>query len=234
MKKLRTIIIGDVHGCIDEFTELLKKVQYDNKTDEVILVGDLIDRGPDSVAVVRKCRELKLKCTLGNHEIKFLNWAKNSNSYPPDDRKHYYYLNKDDIAYMNAMPLYIEISHNLYVIHGGAEPGIPIKDQSEDSLCFRRYTDLNGDFLSLKKVMTEQVKDYKFWTEFWTGPESIIYGHNVNLSGPKIDKYNDDVYCYGIDTGACFGGYLTAMILDNNKIDFVKVKSKEYCKIGFF
>lgn len=54
--KLRTIIVGDIHGCIDELNELIKTISYDKKTDRLILLGDLIDRGPDSVGVVQRAR----------------------------------------------------------------------------------------------------------------------------------------------------------------------------------
>ena len=72
MEIKRHIFIGDIHGCLDEFNELLNKLSYDPKEDRLILLGDLIDRGPDSVGVVRKARELRLECVMGNHEHKYI------------------------------------------------------------------------------------------------------------------------------------------------------------------
>ena len=66
METKRTIIVGDVHGCIDEFDELVNLVSYDKTRDRLILLGDLIDRGPDSVAVVKRAREMNLECVMGN------------------------------------------------------------------------------------------------------------------------------------------------------------------------
>lgn len=52
----RIIIIGDVHGCIDELRALLRKCHYRQGVDRLISVGDLVGKGPDSVAVVRLIR----------------------------------------------------------------------------------------------------------------------------------------------------------------------------------
>jgi hypothetical protein len=52
----RTIIVGDVHGCIDELRALLRKCHYRQGVDRLISVGDLIGKGPDSFACVRLIR----------------------------------------------------------------------------------------------------------------------------------------------------------------------------------
>jgi predicted MPP superfamily phosphohydrolase len=74
---MRRIIIGDVHGCIDELEELIYTLNI-NTYDSIFFIGDLIDRGPDSVAVVKKCYALSIdyevKLILGNHEEKFLRY----------------------------------------------------------------------------------------------------------------------------------------------------------------
>jgi predicted phosphodiesterase len=52
----RVIIIGDVHGCMDELTDLLEEVGYTEENDTVILVGDLVDKGPYSLEVCPTAR----------------------------------------------------------------------------------------------------------------------------------------------------------------------------------
>ena len=49
----RVIVVGDVHGCLEELRELLDKVQYNNATDILLFTGDLGNRGPYSVQVSR-------------------------------------------------------------------------------------------------------------------------------------------------------------------------------------
>ena len=48
---MSTYVIGDVHGCFDQFIRLLEKINYDTSNDQIILTGDLINRGPKSLAV---------------------------------------------------------------------------------------------------------------------------------------------------------------------------------------
>jgi hypothetical protein len=57
------------------------------------------------------------------------------------------------------------------------------------------------------------------WAARWSGPQSVVYGHMVHdLTTPRIDRPADDVWCYGIDTGCCFGGHLTALILPERRL----------------
>jgi hypothetical protein len=79
----RTVVIGDVHGCLEELKELLAEIAaYDDGRglpkgrDRLIFVGDLVDRGPDPVGVVHFVQDLGAACVLGNHEEKHVRWAK--------------------------------------------------------------------------------------------------------------------------------------------------------------
>ena len=54
----RYVVIGDVHGCLRELESLLEKVGYAPATDQLVFVGDLVDRGPFSAQVVRFVRRM--------------------------------------------------------------------------------------------------------------------------------------------------------------------------------
>jgi bis(5'-nucleosyl)-tetraphosphatase (symmetrical) len=232
METKRTIFVGDVHGCIDEFNELLRKVSYDPKTDRLILLGDLIDRGPDSVAVVRKARELRLECLMGNHEHKYIKWFRSQGTRVDvyDKRAFYTELADQDITYIHDMPTYIELD-DIIAVHAGLKPGIAISSQTKDDLMYLRYTDAGRKFISLKKInkLGKEATGARFWTEFWSGPKSVVYGHNVHsYEDPLIEEVAPGVFCYGIDTGCCFGGRLTALIWESREIVQVQAKRAYY------
>lgn len=66
--------IGDLQGCLTEFDALLAKIQYDRHQHRLWLCGDLINRGPDSIGVIRRIQELPVEpvIVLGNHDLHFL------------------------------------------------------------------------------------------------------------------------------------------------------------------
>ena len=70
---MSTYVIGDVHGCFDQFIRLVKKIDYDSKKDQIILTGDLVNRGPKSLDVLNYCMADKNVTTvLGNHDLYLL------------------------------------------------------------------------------------------------------------------------------------------------------------------
>jgi len=226
-----TIIIGDIHGCLTEFDEILKLADHKSPNVRIICVGDFIDRGPDSLGVVRRAKELKLEGVRANHEDRLFKWLDNKKSRY---QNCYSQFNEDDINYLKSLPYYIKLD-DLLIVHAGIKPNISLEQQKRDDLINLRYTDENRNFISLRKIdkLGIQATNAKFWTEFGPFKTNVIYGHNVySLSEIKLDKYDDGYSCYGIDTGCCFGGFLTAINWSTKEL--IQVKAKEvYYKPGF-
>ena len=70
-------VMSDIHGCYDEFRALLKKINFNHQTDQLYLVGDLINRGPQSLAVMDYLLEYQTSIfpVLGNHDLSYLVYA---------------------------------------------------------------------------------------------------------------------------------------------------------------
>ena len=91
--KGRLIAVGDIHGCHAEFEELLERLAL-REHDRLVLLGDLVNRGPDSRRVIQLARRHATVALLGNHELRLLNFRKT------DDPTH---LKKSDYATLEQL-----------------------------------------------------------------------------------------------------------------------------------
>jgi serine/threonine protein phosphatase 1 len=201
----RQIIIGDIHGCYNDLLRLLDKISP-SESDTVVALGDIIDRGPDSVRVLNLFRSRQnFESIIGNHERKHITGYY---SYAQEITKIQFGTEYPEaINWLKKLPYYREYESAI-VIHAAIEPGIPLENQREEVLC--------GSSSGEKYL--KNIFNGTPWYEFYEGSKPIIFGHNV-FDGSAL-VYGDKVY--GIDTGACHGGYLTAITLPDFKMYSVK------------
>lgn len=231
----RTIVIGDLHGCLREAEELLEKCNA-RPEDRVIFLGDLIDRGVDSAGCVDlamriEARQGEQACILGNHEEKILFYRDveekkgHVNVTIPTHIATRQQLKAHHYEYLRQLPLFIRLpEHNAVCVHAGVYPGRSIEQQDVRHLLHAQMIqpyDKHGNLThNMKSTWSSKVPHdefgWRFWTEFWDGPERIIFGHSV-LNKPLI---TDKVV--GLDGGGCFGLELWALVLPENKIVSVK------------
>jgi serine/threonine protein phosphatase 1 len=76
------IIIGDIHGCYFTFLALLGKIKSEYPNDEIVLCGDLVDRGPSSAQIVQWVIDKNIKCVQGNHEQMMYTDMDGTTEYP--------------------------------------------------------------------------------------------------------------------------------------------------------
>ena len=67
-KNHRTIVVGDVHGSLLGFERFLKKIEHNPKRDTLVMAGDIVAKGPQSLKAIDRLIELRAKCVRGNHD----------------------------------------------------------------------------------------------------------------------------------------------------------------------
>lgn len=213
-------VIGDIHGRHDLLMRLLGTI---DDTQTIICVGDYVDRGDESAAVLRAlAARPDIICLLGNHEEMMLNFIdtpeKSGNRWMrygglqtiasfgvggvhegageevmKQARDALVLAMGDDlIAWLRRLKKY-HISGNVAVVHAGADPYIPIEDQSGHILIWGH------------PAFGTVARPDKMW---------VIHGHTI-VGAPTITHG-----CVAIDTGAYATGTLTAVMVSSQGFDF--------------
>lgn len=217
----RLIAIGDIHGCHAEFAEMLQRLAP-TSADRFVLLGDLVNRGPDSTKVIDLARSLKAVALLGNHELRLLNYwhTKDRGLLKEMDEETFERMRPEDWAYLEAMALTHEApEYDTVFVHGGFVPGRPWQEQPADVVTSVQVIDQNG-----KPRRRSECPDRPPWADLWTGPPFVVYGHTPR---PEIYRLKWSV---DIDTGCVMGGHLTAYILPENRYVQVKARKNYYAE----
>ncbi len=217
--KGRTIAIGDIHGCADEFEELIDKLAP-QRADRMILLGDLVNRGPDSARVIALARARAHRALLGNHELRLLNYRRTGD--PTHLKKSDYetlkQLSAKDWAYLAQMPLTYSVPElQAVLVHGGFMPGRPWRGQP--GRVVTRIQVIGPDGEPHKR---SEFPDAPHWSEKWQGPPFVIYGHT-----PRPEPSRQQ-WSLGIDTACVQGGMLTACILPGKELVQVPAHAPYY------
>ena len=206
----RLIVYGDIHGCLDEFKLLRKKINPTKKDIEVV-VGDFLNKGPYSIETMKYIKKNKIISIMGNNEARVIRYIKDKENGNKHLDKVVDGLKKGDIKFIKSLPYFLKIK-NITIVHGGIPFDVKLnkkltKEQKKE-LTMLRYYDKDLNSLSWR----EKDKLYKYWAELYDGREGfVVYGHNP-FKKPRIDKY-----AVGIDTGCVYGGKLTAIIFKKKK-----------------
>lgn len=120
--------VGDIQGCFDPLRRLLETVAFDPASDRLWCTGDLVNRGPDSLAVLRFAKGLGDACisVLGNHDLHLLNLAAGGPVYRRDTLRDI--LDAPDagelLDWLRRLPLmFDDAGLGLAMVHGGLHPG---------------------------------------------------------------------------------------------------------------
>ena len=244
---MRKIFIGDVHGMLDELVALVELIKP-TPDDTLVFVGDLVDKGPNSAEVVKWVRNLKSFTNVilvkGNHEWKHERFRKKvlagdlsgamALKGAEELREITEALDGGDIAFLESSPGYFRIGKYL-VVHGGipgtmttlpASPnmgGLSSKGRAPfEIMMMTRFLDQStGEML----VLGYQKVGDPYWAEVYDGRFGrVVFGHEPFMKGPQVFPH-----AVGLDTGAVYGGGLTAMVVEAEGVEhFVSVPSRAF------
>lgn len=205
--------IGDIHGSLQKLRDLMTQCRRhaDGRAATFVFLGDYIDRGPDSRGVIDALMDLQSRqpdrviALKGNHEAVALeiadgetdpeHWLREGGvatlrSY---DIEHPRDLPDEHIAWLRSLPFCHDDGHRFFV-HAGVDPEKPLGAQCDHDLIWIREPFLSDE------------RDYG---------RLIVHGHTPQLSGQPDFRGNR----LNLDTGAVFGGALTAAAFDRAKRD---------------
>jgi serine/threonine protein phosphatase 1 len=213
------IAVGDIHGRFDLLERFLDHVKGTEAI--VILLGDLIDRGPDDVKVLNRVKSLldnpssfglsNFYALMGNHEAMFVDalegnsqelllWLNNGGNFEamPDLQEH--------VGWVKELPLYMTIDDTMF-IHAGVYPGQdPFKVANSDK--WQNLVWLREPFMTVGPQFEKWSPNLK----------RVVHGHtpyfeNDLMGQVNVSREGDRI---GIDTGAYFSGILTSYNVTKN------------------
>lgn len=207
--------IGDIHGSLESLERLMDKINPDLTRDRLVFVGDYIDRGLQSREVVDYIIRLKnlappgqIILLKGNHEAMLLDFLEggpaemfifNGGMVTVEQYWGDAWVGREGLAlppdhaqFFQDLELYYETPDYLFV-HGGLKPGVPLAEQVEDDLLWIR-----GEFITSQEDFGRRV----------------VFGHTP-FKRPLIMPNK-----IGIDTGAVYGNFLTALKLPGEEFFF--------------
>ena len=214
----RFICIGDIHGCYDQLIDLLEKCKYNKKTDIIISCGDLCDRGYNNVDVLKFFIEApNVYSVLGNHDDKLrrhllgnkVKIGKSLQTSLDEISIKCDLIYKEKISnYLNNLPHIIRLpdfnNKPLYVVHAGFDAKYTPDKQTPETCIYIRGIDPKNYFDESKGI----------WFDFLDGTYTVLSGHIVS----KTVQPNPSVFC--LDGGACHGGVLRALVINNSLNNF--------------
>jgi protein phosphatase len=220
-------IIGDVHGCADELVELLARLGYEVRLTgtgakrraittaphgrRVIFVGDFVDRGPNSMDVLRIAMAMvgvgQALAVVGNHDDRFLRWLKGHDvklSHGLQGTVAQYEAEGEDFhaairPFLESLPYHLWLDDGaLVVAHAGVKPEM-LGRTSPAVRSFCLYGDTSG------KLDSDGLPVRFNWAADYRGSSVVVYGHTP-VEGAE---WQGNTIC--VDTACVYGNKLAAL-----------------------
>lgn len=224
---VRVYAIGDVHGCADKFEGLLDRINEDHaarpsKRLVIVLLGDLIDRGPDSAGVVRRAMRLaqsehEVHLIAGNHEELLLGACAGD----PKALRVFARNGGRDTALSYGVPEADYDAADFDALYHLLESHVPTThrdflERMEDIVVIGDYAFVHAGvrpgvaFADQRPEDMRWIRD-RFLSHVEPFERFVIHGHTITET---VDEQPNRI---GIDTGAYLGGPLTAVALEDDR-----------------
>ena len=198
----RRVFVGDVHGCLDALERLLEAVEFRAGTDVLMPVGDLVNKGPDSIGVLRRCVDLGALSVLGNHDLLWLEQRRIEDPALVD--------------WLRAQPV-TRVDHDLIVVHAALHPHWKVDElqrldaEQRGFAVSARYCDADGH---RPPGGDWPVPDppYLPWDSFYRGAQRVVFGHWARRGFDRTDSV------LALDSGCVYGGSLTAWVAEEDRV----------------
>lgn len=204
--------VGDIHGCYEQLMEALEKIKFNPDVDRLISVGDLVDRGSDSVKCLNLLKELWFHAVSGNHEdmmIKSFRHEWPTHNYIQNGGRWFFHLpyeQQEELVLLadTKMPLVIEVETDIGTI------GVIHANAPDD---WQKYHQLNDDEDFFDDALVEDTiwgrrRIYGNQSGRVKGIDYVVVGHTPVEDVTVLENI---VY---IDTGAVYDGSLTILSVD--------------------
>ncbi|SEM06920.1 metallophosphoesterase family protein [Paenibacillus sp. OK003] len=220
----RTIMISDIHGCIDQLDQILQLTEYNSTKDKLILLGDYVDRGPNSKEVVDKVIQLVMNhnaiALRGNHDQRLVDLI-NSDSVTVRSKflehggkqtlQSYCDINNEEIS-DEILNQAIEFIKTHYYHHIDYISKLPFYHEDKDHIYV--HAGLNPNFIDWKNQPEHDfmfIRDEFIRARFDLN-KKIIFGHTktIDIHGTSDIWFSDDKI--GIDGGCAYGMQLNCLI----------------------
>jgi protein phosphatase len=231
-------VIGDIHGCHTELVELLEKLGYDTvdakgpyrhpEGRKAVFLGDLVDRGPATPAVLRTVMAMTAAghaiCVPGNHERKLVRALNGKNVQVTHGlAESLAQLDGEPEEFRREVAGYLDALISHFVLDDGklvvAHAGMREEMQGRASGVVRSFA-LYGETTGETDEFGLPVR-YP-WAEDYRGAAAVVYGHTPV---PEPEWVNNTI-C--IDTGCVFGGALTSLRYPERELVSVPAKRTYY------
>lgn len=185
--------------------------------DDLVLVGDLVAKGPNSAEVVRICRQRNAKAVMGNHDAALVKYhqAKRRGEHTGLRAGHEAVaqtLSEEDFHYLESLPLWLEFPElDALVVHAGLVQGIPMEEQDPQMLMNMRTIDAYGQ-------PSAEWDAGPLWGASYHGPRFVYFGHHAAAG---LQQY---AYALGLDTGCVYGRRLSGFLLPEGRLVSVRAE----------